>query len=264
LIDLWPLRRAFAETISDFAVVTDVEQKPRPEIAGRCLAFFVDDTGHEAFKGQPFYGLGGCAALGRDINGIIYGPWKEVRERVTGSPNAQLHASKFNRITKRGDVEAVAAFFRAQPFYRFGAVITELTSLVLEISLMRTMKGVLQKRINDIVAGTLCKTVYVIFESSHRTDGLIQEAFQDFEINRGSKRIPSECFFMPKSAADPALEVADFVMHSVGRQARHNLSKRGSFVPDFSAVFHGVDVRLTSFMEIQAVSRAFQTPDLHP
>jgi hypothetical protein len=50
LIDLWPLRSAFAETTSDYAVVTNVEQKPRLEIGGRCLAFFVDDTGHKAFK----------------------------------------------------------------------------------------------------------------------------------------------------------------------------------------------------------------------
>jgi hypothetical protein len=234
-------------------IVTTEEHRPRLEISSRCLAVFVDETGHEAFKGQPFYGLGGCAALGRDIERAIYQPWREVRRRVTGSPDAQLHASEFSGIAKPADVEVVAAFFGAQPFFRFGAVITGVTSLVPEISLMRTMKGVLQKRINDIVAETLCKEVQVIFESSQRTDGLIQESFQDFEVNRGRKRIPSECFFMPKSATDPALEVADFVMHSVGRQARQNLIKRGNFLPDFCAVFHTVDVRLTSFMEVQAV-----------
>jgi hypothetical protein len=38
-------------------------------------------------------------------------------------------------------------------------------------------------------------------------------------------------------------EVADFIMHSVGRQARHNLKKRGDF-----------DRRLTSYMEVDSVT----------
>jgi hypothetical protein len=234
-------------------VVTSEEQKAELEIGGRCLAVFVDDTGHEAFKGQPFYGLGGCAALGRDIDHIVYQPWRELRRRVTGSPDSQLHASEFGRIAKPGDVEAVAEFFRAQPFFRFGAVMTHQTILVPELSLMRTMKGVLRNRINDIVEQTLCKQVYVVFESSHRVDKLLQESFGDFEFCRGSKRIPSECFFMPKSAADPALEVADFIVHAVGRQARYNLTSPGTFLRDFRAVFHAVQDRLTSFMEVQAV-----------
>ena len=229
-------------------------QRSKLELPGRCLAVFVDDTGHENLvKGQPFYGLGGCAALGRDIERVIHQPWRELRRRVTGSPDAQLHANRFPRIAKAGDVEAVADFFRAQPFWRFGAVITVETSLVEEIGLMRTMKGVLQRRINDVVEMTLCKEVCVVFESSERTDELIQEAFQDFEVHRGSKRIPSVCYFMPKSVAEPALEVADFVMHAVGRQARHNLTQRGTYVADFCAVFHSVDPKLTSFREVEAV-----------
>ena len=99
------------------------------------------------------------------------------------------------------------------------------------------MKGVLQKRINDIVQMTLCKEVKVIFETSERTDRLIHEAFQDFEVHRGEKHIPSECYFMPKSAAAPAMEVADFIMQAVGGQMRQNLRQRGSFHQDFRAVF---------------------------
>jgi hypothetical protein len=47
--------------------------------------------------------------------------------------------------------------------------------------------------------------------------------------------------------------VADFVMRVIGRQARHNLTERGTFVPDFAAVFHGIDTKLVSFMEVSAV-----------
>jgi hypothetical protein len=220
----------------------------------RCLAVFVDETGHEALvKGQPVYGLGGCAALGRDLDRLIYQPWRDLRKRVTGSPDTRLHANSFPTIAAPGDFEAVAIFFRDQPFFRFGAIFTTETKVSTEISLMRAMKVVLEGRISDIAQRTLCREIKVIFEASDRTNKLIEEAFQDIEFYRGSKRIPSECGFMPKSVGDPALEVADFVMHAVGRQGRHNLQQRGSFVPDFCAVFHAVDPKLTSFLEVEAV-----------
>ena len=60
---------------------------------------------------------------------------------------------------------------------------------------------------------------------------------------------------MPKAAAEPALEVADFVVHTVGRQARQNLTNRGVFLPDFKAVFHDVHPNLVSFMEVASVTR---------
>jgi hypothetical protein len=221
-------------------------------VPNRCLAVFVDDTGHEALApGASVYGLGGCAVMGRDLERLIWQPWKELRRRVTGSPDTQLHASDFPRLAKPGDIEAVAEFFRTQPFARIGAIISVNTKLSDELSLMRTMKTVLQLRITDIVEATLCREVKVIFEASQRADKLIEDAFQDFEVARRGRRIPSECYFMPKSVGDPALEVADFVMHAVGRQARHNLKKLdGLFEPDFSAVFHAVDRRLVSFIEV--------------
>jgi hypothetical protein len=47
------------------------------------------------------------------------------------------------------------------------------------------------------------------------------------------------------------VEIADFIMHAVGRQARQNLTERG--VPDFRAVFHAVDRKFTSYMEVDSV-----------
>jgi hypothetical protein len=232
-------------------------QENRLEVSDRCLVVFVDDTGHEDFAvGHPVYGLGGCAALGRDLERLIEWPWKEVRRRVNGSPDAQLHANKFARTAKTEDMQAVASFFR-EPFWRFGAVLTKETQSNLpdEMGRVRVMKGALQERIQEIVQMTLCKEVKVIFEASDRTDKFIQEAFLDFTVHRGTKYIPSECYLMPKSAASPAMEVADFIMHAVGRQARHNLMQRGNFLADFCAVFHAVDPNLTSFREIGAVIR---------
>jgi hypothetical protein len=149
----------------------------------------------------------------------------------------------------------VAGFFRVQPVARFVATISVNTSLPDEMSILRTMKEVLELRINEIAGHTLCREVKVIFESSQRVDKLIEKAFQNFEVRRGWKHLPAECYFMPKAVAEPALEVADFVMHAIGRQAKQNLKKRGIFLPDFQAVFHGIDRRLLSFMEVKSVTK---------
>ena len=97
--------------------MTAQERQPKLMSRDRCLAVFVDDTGHEALvREQPVYGLGGCAALGRDIERLIHQPWKELRRRVAGSCDAPLHANKFPRIAKDGDVEAVASFSALSDF----------------------------------------------------------------------------------------------------------------------------------------------------
>jgi hypothetical protein len=222
------------------------------ELRDRCLAVYVDETGHEALDGQPVYGLGGCAVLGRDYERILNGPWRAVRKQIAGSFDAQLHANKFR---KPEDIDVVARFFREKPFWRFAAVITQKTILADQLTLLGTMKDALEKRINDIAGKTLCEEVRVVFELSQRADRLIENAFQSFDFSRGSKHILSECGFMPKSVREPGLEVADFMMHAVGRQIRHNLIKRPTFLPDFCSVFHSVDPELSSFIEVTAALR---------
>jgi hypothetical protein len=222
----------------------------------RCLAVFVDDTGHEALvAGHPVYGLGGCAAQGRDLDRLIRAPWREIRRRVTGSADAPLHASEFAGFATQENIAAVASFFDVNLFARFGAIISTDTTLAEGLGPVSTIAKVLQARIVDIARWTAFDSLAVIFESSQRADRLIEDAFQGFALEEGGNAIPVECYFMPKQHAEPALEVADFVMHAVGRQARQNLKKRGDFVPDFCAIFHAVDQRLTSFMEVATVAR---------
>jgi hypothetical protein len=227
----------------------------------RCLAVFVDDTGHEVLlPDQKVYGLGGCAVLAPALDPIIRLPWREVRRRVTGSPDTPLHASEFDRRdvsneVRAENIRAVVDFFQTQPFARFGAIISTATTLADELGPVPTIAKVLQARIAEIARWTPFDSLAVIFESSQRADRLIENAFQGFTIEEGSKPIPVKCYFMRKEHAEPALEVADFVMHAVGRQARQNLKKRGDFTPDFCVVFHAVDRKLTSFMEVGSVSK---------
>jgi hypothetical protein len=182
------------------------------------LVVFVDDTGHEALvSGHPVYCLGGFAAMDKDLDRIIRQPWREVRRKVTGSPGTPLRANTFAGFATRENIEAVADFFRAQPFVRFGAIISFKTALADELGPVPTIAKVLQERIREIASRTAFKSLAVIFESSQRVDRLIEEAFQGFALEEDGKPLPIECYFMRKEIGDPALEVADFVMHEPSR-----------------------------------------------
>jgi hypothetical protein len=225
------------------------------DLAPNCLAVFVDDTGHEALvEGQPVYGLGGCAVLGRDLDTVIRNPWRDVRRLVTGSPDAPLHASKFGRSATTEQIGVVAGFFKRQQFARLGAIVSSKTAFPKEVGPLPAIAKTLPLRIVDIARWSRFDSIAVIFESSQRADRLITQAFQGFDLEEDGKPVPLECYFMPKSAGDPALEVADFIVHSVGRQARQNIVKRGVFVPDFKAVFQSVDKKLVSFMDVESIT----------
>lgn len=244
----------FAEEMLYYYVMMEKDEPINLILPPTALAVFVDDTGHEELvKGHPVYGLGGCAVMAPDLERIIEAPWKTIRHRVTGSPDTPLHASKFGQTASQDDIHAVADFFHRQPFFRFGAIISTKTKLADEMDSVQTIAQVLQQRIIDIARYTPFQELHVIFESSERADPLIKKAFQEFNLEENSKPIPVECHFMRKSAGNPSLEVADFVMHAVGRQARQQLKEPGKFVPDFKAVFHSVDKRFTSFMYVTGV-----------
>jgi hypothetical protein len=219
------------------------------------LLVFVDDTGHETFaSGHPVYGLGGCAVVGHRYHQQICEPWMAVRQRVTGSPKTPLHARKFSRTATPAQMQAVGEFFRDQQFYRLGAIMSEATQIGGDgYSVLRVMKYVLEARINEILQRIIaCKQVRVIVESSQRADEAIAETFADFSVTRGfSKRRPAvEFYFMAKANGEIGLEVADFVMHAVGRQTRRRLEKQDGFARDFQAVFHEADQKYTSYMDV--------------
>jgi hypothetical protein len=146
---------------------------------------------------------------------------------VKGSPDAQLHAASLGHPPRLDD----------------------------GVTVMRIIASTLKQRIIDIARWTPFTEVNVIFESSRRADPLVQDAFSDFAIEENGKAIPVECFFMPESAGDPGLEVADFVIHAVGRQARRKFEGREGFAPDFAAVFHNQGPIRVSFIDMAEVKR---------
>jgi hypothetical protein len=225
-------------------------------VPDRSLLVFVDDTGHEALvPSHPVYGLGGCAVLASDLERVIRHPWHEVRRRVRGSADTPLHAAALGHPPRSEDIQVVADFFRKQPFARIGAIISSQAKRGDGIGIVNIIAETLKRRIVDIARWTPFSELHLIFEASGRADELIEQAFGDFRLEENGRPIPVECYFMPKSVHDPALEVADFVMHAVGRQARRRIESREGFAPDFEAVFHNQDPKRVSYIDVAEVKR---------
>jgi hypothetical protein len=225
-------------------------------VSDRSLLVFVDDTGHEALvPGHSVYGLGGCAVLASDIDRVIRHPWHEVRRRVRGSADTPLHAAALGHPPRSEDIQVVADFFRNQPFARIGAILSNRTKRDSGIDIVNIIAETLKRRILDIARWKPFSELHVIFEASGRADQLIEQAFGDFRLEENGRPIHVECYFMPKAVNDPALEVADFVMHAVGRQARRRIEGREGFAPDFEAVFHNQDPKRVSFIDVAEVRR---------
>lgn len=219
-----------------------------------CFVAFVDETGHEWLrdKKHPVYGLGGCGVLARDLTSCLEDPWRGVRKVVSGSQEQALHAAALRSPTD-AQIAAIAGFFQSGSFCRFAAVCTDRTLFPDGLPPVRAVAGCLKQRIVDVARWTGFTEIALVFEHASRTTRLLEQEFGDFAVEEDGIRLPAECFVMPKAAGQPALEVADFIMHAVGRQARRRARDGEGFTPDFAATFHGIDRRLVSFIEISRV-----------
>jgi hypothetical protein len=144
-------------------------------------------------------------------------------------------------------------FFANQPFFRFAAVATLNTEYPRERELMAWVMLVLKVRIAEILSRTPARSVALVFEASQRADPLVMQFFGALELQEDGQRIPVEHCLLAKSAGEPALEVADFIMHAVGRAARQRLEGKQGTPVDFDAVFRRCHPRLTSLMFVDRI-----------
>lgn len=212
------------------------------------LLVFVDDTGHEKLvDGHLVYGLGGCAVMADQYDKVIKQPWNALRSSMG---KESLHASKYAREATREHMKAMAAFFSQSSFARFAAIISVAANIPDQIPPMHLVSEVLKRRIVTVSSFTRFLSMSIIFEHSQRAAQDIQRYFDNFEVDDEGMSLPVEKYFMHKRSNEPGLEVADFIMHAVGRQERHFLDGKEEYVPDFQAIFHNVSPHFTSFMRI--------------
>lgn len=180
-------------------------------------------------------------------------PWRRRRAATTGNFDGRLHAAEFGQRATRANIAAMGRLFANQPFFRFAAVVTLKTEYPGDRELMAWVMPVLQVRIVEMLRRSPARSVALVFEASQRADPLVMQFFGALDLEEDGQKIPVDHCFMAKSAGAPALEVADFIMHAVGRAARQRLEGKQGMPPDFDAVFRRCDPRLTSFIFVDRI-----------
>lgn len=218
------------------------------------LLIFLNETGHEQLSDPqyPVFGIGGCAVMGSAYDQFIKTPWKKMKADYFGGHNVALHAADLHSITKE-QIDALAYFFKANPFSRFAAIMKITTSISGEITPYQIISGSVAKRIEKISSIYPFHSIKMIFESSNRTDLLAAKHFEYLRAMVDGQEIPVNKYRMPKSTLEPGLEVADFIVHTGGSQVRGRMAGKRRWRKDFESIFHDVDDHLVSYLEIDSV-----------
>jgi len=218
------------------------------------LLVFMDETGHETFAGDhPYYAVGGCGIIGAHYD-AVKAQWRELRRTINGDPDAPLHAADLNYAPE--NLVAVSEFFKLPAFARFAVSATNKTNFAVDMHAMVPVMGMLKKHIARFVSRlppTVCTSIALIFESSERGDPLVKQHFGELGLVEDERPIPTEHCFMPKSAREPGLEIADFVVSAAGTQARFYHRGKTEFAKDYQAVFHQLPPPISQFFHISEV-----------
>ena len=219
-----------------------------------CLAVFIDETGDELLRDpfQKVFGLAGCAVMAPYLDTVLREPWKDVRKAIAGSSDARLHATDIKSPTP-DQLAAIGAFFRSQPFSRFGAICSVGTTLDKDIGPLAAVARALGNRLADITKWQPFGSVAIVFEHSERLAPQMEQVFGDLNLIVDGKTVPLELCWMDKSVGEPGLEVADFLANSIGTEVRHRMCRRPGHAKNFEAFFHHPDRRLVSFIDISRV-----------
>jgi Protein of unknown function (DUF3800) len=216
------------------------------------LLIFVDDTGHETFAGnQGYYGLGSCVILWAAYAHLKI-KWDEVRTVINGAPDMRLHASVLERNSK--NFTALSKFFLDPSFVRIAVTTTKEVRLPPGMHPCVPVMGQLREEFTNVASLLPCKTVWIIFESSQRADPIVQSCFAQLTSLNVSRAVSVKHCFMPKSANEPGLEVADFIVSAASSQVRRRPRGLTGSAPDFKDVFCRLPVEGCRYREVSSVA----------
>jgi Protein of unknown function (DUF3800) len=227
------------------------------------LVLYIDDTGDERLsnKQYPIFAFGGVACVAEHHDRIAQS-WQAMKAakfpQVSGPLHANTHLRDRLTDTRR---RAVLAAVDYKQLARFGTVITSRTIVPLD-KVVPVACGALHNRITSVAEGMIKLglwhpvggQVVAMFEESARLAKQIEAGFGDRTIRAGAFTIPIEGCFMPKSAANPFLEMADFVANTIGKNIKHQHQHGPSACTEnFQALFRDVGPPLADYVETSEV-----------
>jgi hypothetical protein len=113
--------------------------------------------------------------------------------------------------------------------------------------------GQLWKEIEAVASALPSERLWLILESSDRADPVVKRCFGQLTSPDAAGAIQVEYCFMPKSANEPGLEVADFVVSAAGSQVQRRLRGKSGLALDFSDVFGRLPSEGARYREVTRV-----------
>lgn len=161
---------------------------------------------------------------------------KEILPKATQSQNSELNL-----------------FFKTNHFSRFATLIRTDSKLSSPISRYRAVYAGSLGHIEKIASAYPIDSIALIFESSDRSDKLVEEHFSSMQITKSGILLPYEPCFMERKRNEPGLEVADFVMNTAGRHVNHSIRTGKREANDrFKSIFQSVPKEYVSYLEIDS------------
>lgn len=226
----------------------------RESLSESTLVIAIDDTGHEEFKDPNYqvFGIGGCGFLVSDYQRLIEKPWNYMCQHYFPDINRPMHAAELESPTKE-QLDAFKHFFEKFEFFRLATTASIKSVKEIDNSFIEIVGASLLERICETGKWIEFDRLFIIFEESDRIEMKVLQSLSGKKVKRNNSEIEIELGLLPKSASMPALEVADFIIHTAGAQTRSRISDSDKVRKDFEIIFRNVDKRLVSFMEITKV-----------
>jgi hypothetical protein len=224
------------------------------------LLIFIDETGNEDLSDpkNPTFGRGGCGSLMSEYKRRIAKPWRRLKRERLGGASKPFHATEFEQTRPTPQQITGINGFIARGFWRFATMCDARTELPVGIDAHKAISLVTLAYVARLVSKCDVNVVALIFESSDRGDSLVTRDYDlaNMELkNMWGRRVEVEGCFMPKAAMEPGLEVADLIVHTAGRQRRHEMAGRTGHTKDFQQIYWHSPIP-PEFMAISAVDVA--------
>ena len=226
-------RRVRKPTYHSLARSMPVENRT---LSARSFCIFVDETGHEDFAGQSWFGFGGVAGYGVELHRAARS-WRAMKATHFGGGDVRLHASG-NQSTP-AQREAISDYFRASRLRRFAFIMAAPPLRLPQVDALKSMRNLLLHRLAETIDALpkVPDEIHLCFELCERAFPKIIENFPQVEFDMtDGQTIRLETSFTDKSAGSPWLEMADQIANRAQRQFRAGLPS-DDLIPEFAAVF---------------------------
>tara|TARA_E500000178_G_scaffold326273_1_gene354351 strand:+ start:1158 stop:1901 length:744 start_codon:yes stop_codon:yes gene_type:complete len=211
-------------------------------VSSNTLLIFLDETGTETLNDPkaPYFGVGGLLVECRNYQKQVEVPWSSIKDKYFDGKGSPLHASDMHKVSKKRNekFEALNTFFDSNDFGRVGVVCTNNVILEDKIKVEELIFHSMWNSINTVANKMKWKDIVVIYEENDRLIPAFRRGMELMKLeNSRQEPITIRYLTMTKECVFSGLEVADFIIHTVGRQGKQFSQGSDAMNIDFKKVF---------------------------